>query len=94
MKKYATVENAVNLVIETLEAKHICSDSDSIRKRVYSWYNNSDVTDPQMLAACALEGKDWFPGATYEYMERAKEFWFPAIEENYFYKKGKYIIAW
>ena len=77
MKKYTTVEAAVNLVIQNLEANHIASDSESIRNRVYSWYSHSDVTDPEMLAACALEGKNWFPGATYQYMVEAKQQWFP-----------------
>ena len=30
-----------------------------------------------MLAACALMGKDWYPGATYQDMLDAKEQWFP-----------------
>ena len=30
-----------------------------------------------MLAACALMGTDWFPGANYDYMLAAKNYWFP-----------------
>ena len=82
MQIYSTVEKAVQLVIDNLEANHMVSDSNSIRQRVYSWYNHSDVTDPQILAACALEGKDWFPGATYKDMLIAKEMWFPQDTYN------------
>ena len=77
MKMYTTVENAVALVVENLEANHIACNTECIRNRVYSWYNHSDVTDPEMLAACALMGKDWYPGATYQDMLDAKEWWFP-----------------
>lgn len=77
MKRYTTVEAAVQLVIENLEANHIISNTESIRNRVYSWYTHSDVTDPEVLAACALEGKDWYPGARYEDMLAAKDLWFP-----------------
>lgn len=76
MKRYMVVEAAIVLVIENLEVNHISCDTESIRNRVYSWYSNSDVTDPEILAACALEGKDWFPGATYQQMLNAKEQWF------------------
>lgn len=77
MKRYATVEAAVVLVVDYYEANHITCNTDFIRNRVYSWYSHSDVTDPEMLAACALMEKDWYPGATYQDMLNAKEWWFP-----------------
>lgn len=77
MERYTTVENAVTLVIEILETNHIASNTDAIRNKVYSWYTHSDVTDSEILAACALEGKDWYPGATYQDMLNAKNWWFP-----------------
>lgn len=79
MKFYTTVENAVKIAVDLFEANHIVSDTESIRRRIYGWYNHSDVTDPEVLAACALEGKDWFPGATYEEMLEAKAEWFPDV---------------
>lgn len=77
MKRYSTVDAAANLAIEILEANHVSCDSDSIYRRVFSWYVHSDVTDPEILAACALTEKDWYPEATYEDMIAAKEYWFP-----------------
>lgn len=77
MAKYMAAETAISLVVENMEINHIVCDTGCIRNRVYSWYNNSDVVDPEVLAACALEGLDWFPGATYKIMLEMKERWFP-----------------
>ena len=84
MKRYATVEAAVILVIDYYEANHITCNTDFIRNRVYSWYSHSDVTDPEILAACTLLGIDWFPEATYKMMVEAKNYWFPQDIENEF----------
>lgn len=84
MKRYVAIENAVKLVIDTLEAMHVVSNTECIRNRVYSWYSHSDVTDPEMLAACALNGTDWFPEATYQMMVNAKNWWFPKNQEEGF----------
>ena len=81
MKRYNAVEQAVALVNEYYEVNRISCDTNSIYKRVLSWYNNSDVVDPEMLAACALLGTDWFPEATYKMMVDAKNYWFP--QDNY-----------
>jgi len=77
MRTYMAVEKAVKLASDIFEANHIVCDNESIRNRVLSWYNHSDIADSEILAACALNGKDWFPGATYEDMLAAKEWWFP-----------------
>lgn len=77
MQRYSTVDMTVTMVFENFEANHITYDEKSVVNRVYSWYSHSDVTDPEILAACALMGKDWFPGATYQDMLDAKEWWFP-----------------
>lgn len=74
---YSTVERAVKLVVDNFEINHMTCDTQAVRASVHSWYDNSDVTDPEILAACVLMGKDWFPGATYQYMLDAKEWWFP-----------------
>ena len=74
---YTTVETAVKMAVDLLEANHIMNDTDSIYRRVMTWYEHTDIADPEILAACALTGKDWFPGATYDMMLEAKEEWFP-----------------
>lgn len=82
MQRYSTVDMAATMVFENFEANHITYDEKSVVNRVYNWYSHSDVTDPEMLAACALMGKDWFPGATYQDMLDAKEWWFPKNPYN------------
>ena len=77
MKRYTTVEISVQLAIDIFEANHIVCDTKSIYNRIYNWYNHSDITDPEILAACALEGMDWSPRSTYQEMLNAKERWFP-----------------
>ena len=74
---YTTVETAVKMAVNLLEVNHIANDTDSIYRRVMTWYEHTDVADPEILAACALTGKDWFPGATYDMMLEAKAEWFP-----------------
>lgn len=77
MYVYSTVEMAVKLVVDNFEMNHMTCDTQSILASVHSWYDNSDVADPEILAACVLMGRDWFPEATYQYMLYAKDQWFP-----------------
>ena len=77
MKEYTTVEAAVTLAVKNLEANHAVCDTKSIRNKIYNWYIHSDVTDPEVLAACVLAGRDWSPAATYQEMLDAKEQYFP-----------------
>ena len=72
-----SVNNAVILAMREFEAQNIVCDSKSIQRRIETWYNHTDETDPKVLVACALTGKDWFPGATYQFMKEAKDYWFP-----------------
>jgi hypothetical protein len=82
MKIYAAVRDAVDLVIKTNYANHAFTDYHTIRQQVYSWYENSDCVDPEVLAACALSYGYWSPGDTYEMMLEAHEYWFPHYEED------------
>jgi hypothetical protein len=79
MRTYKAVEDAVTLVSDILEANYKVADNHSIRQRVLTWYEHTDIADPQMLAACALTGRDWFPAARYKWMLAAKEEWFPQV---------------
>lgn len=79
---YLTVERAVELAVNVCEKSGIVCDTNSIRNRVTSWYENSDVTDPEILAACALSGISWSNGATYFDMIRMKNDWFPQSYEE------------
>lgn len=82
MKMFSTVAAAIDLAINHLEANKIACDTESIANIIYDWYSHSDVTDPEILAACALEGIKWRPGATYQEMLEIKDFWFPAVSTD------------
>ena len=83
MKIYSTVENAVDLVVYSLESRYMTFNTNAIRNQIYKWYNNTDVADPEVLAALVLEGLDWNPLVTYSQMLSIKEQWFPAIPDDY-----------
>lgn len=68
---YSAVEKAVDLVVNYYETRGIVCDTDSIRDRVLSWYNHSDVADAEILAGAALTGY-WFSNATYDDMLLAR----------------------
>ena len=75
MMIFSTVEKAVELASRTLEAAGFEVSSDTIRNRVLSWYNHTDVADPKVLAACSIEG--YFDSDyTYDDMLKAKAYWF------------------
>ena len=82
MRIYSTVENAVKIAIDIFEAEHILVTTDSIRNTIYDWYEHTDVTDPEVLAACAIEGFRWYPGATYQEMLEIRDHWFPQDPYN------------
>ena len=76
------VKNAVDLVLATKFANMApitINDIDAIEtiyRRVYGWYANTDVVDADTLAACALFG-DYYDGVTYYDMLDMRDWWFP-----------------
>lgn len=77
MKTYSTVESAVELVLIIYEANHNMTNTEVIRKQVYSWYNHTDITDSEMLAACVIQFGYYHPEVTLDDMKIAKHEWFP-----------------
>ena len=75
MTHYSTVEKAVELANNVLEASGIMMGNDTLRSRVFSWYNHTDVTDPEILAACAIFGY-YDSDYTYDDMLKDRDFWF------------------
>lgn len=76
MKVYSTVENAVELAVMIYEANHTMTNTETIRKQIYSWYNHTDITDAEALAACAIEFGYWNPNVTLDEIKIAKNEWF------------------
>ena len=79
---YSTVERAVNIAVGVLESHHTTFSESCIRHSIMTWYDNSDVADPEILAACALMGVDWYPGVTYAFMCYAREICFGSANEH------------
>lgn len=81
--RYAAVEEATRLVTKFNNTNHIAETIESVRSKVYSWYSNTDVTDPSVLAGCVLMDGYFSIGISYSEMLAAKEFWFPTDTEVY-----------
>ena len=74
--------NAIEIVSLIHEANHHAVDNHSIEVAVYDWYIHSDIVDPEMLAAAALEYGSWRIISFLDW-EAAHDKWFPAVEDNY-----------
>ena len=70
------VEEATAIILDLNFANGILEPINTVRTRVFSWYNNTDVTDVEMIAASALMGS-YRRDMTYEDMVDAKNWWFP-----------------
>lgn len=78
MKTYMTAEYATNLAIDTYEAEGIMINTNIVRQIVYEWYENTDITDPEVLATCALEGIHYTPTIDYMDILLLRDLYFPA----------------
>lgn len=88
MKNIRLIEEAVKLVNELFEYEGIYETTSSIRSRVTEWYNRTDITDAEMLAAVAISGSyEELTPVTWKELEVIKEFYFPSspIELNNFH---------
>ncbi|MCC8068774.1 MAG: hypothetical protein LIO71_03290 [Ruminococcus sp.] len=85
------IEEAVKIVIEYWEAEGISEETKTIRDRVTDWYNHTEITTPQMLAAAAISG-DYEFGVTWDELLDRERFFFPdPIEQSDAY--AEYLIT-
>lgn len=77
MRRYPIVEKAATLALKLAKANGMNETFDTLLIRIYSWYENTDITDEEILAACGLMGRPYFTKATYEDMIDARKWWFP-----------------
>lgn len=56
MTNYALIINAAKLVAEIEEAEGITETQETIINRARGWYNNTEITSAEMLAAATLNG--------------------------------------
>lgn len=77
MKTYRAVEDAADLVTFILRSNSLPIDTDLIKNAIYKWYTASDVTNPEILAAAALETNFVYSPHSYDWMLQVKKEWFP-----------------
>lgn len=82
MTNWKLIEKSIKLVIDLFEAEGIMEDSKVIVHNVMTWYNKTDVTDAEMLAAAAISGPYRF-GTSWDELIDLKEFYFPADLEKF-----------
>ena len=70
------IEDAINLVTEYNEVEGIYETYEDIKARAINWYNHTEITEAEMLAAVMLTG-DFNPGMTWREIEEARAFFFP-----------------
>lgn len=68
---------ATELASEFLEAENIHVANAQLMERAREWYDHTEITDPETLAAVVLYG-DFEPGIRIDEIERLKEFYFPS----------------
>ena len=70
------IKRAVRLIIEIEEAEGIIEQTSNVEARVLDWYNNTEITSAEMLAAASMLG-DYSKDIKYDDIVR--------LCENYFY---------
>lgn len=79
------INEAVKIVVEYFAAEGICEETKTIRARAINWYNHSEITTSQLLAAVVISGDYRF--ITWDEILEIEEFYFPSapIEETYIF---------
>lgn len=75
------INDAIDLVVNYFEANRILVNSSTIRTRVESWYNNSDIADAEILAAMSIEGS--YKPMDYSEILAKRDEYFPEIPVEY-----------
>ena len=78
MTNWILIKEAVELVSNLLAAEGAYELPQSIEKRCLDWYNHSEITDPEMLAAAALNGP-YNPEFTWDDLLALRNFFFPPM---------------
>lgn len=67
---------AVELANKFLEAENIHVANAQLMKRAVKWYDHTEITDPETLAAVVLYG-DFDPSIRIDVIEELTQFYFP-----------------
>lgn len=70
-------EEVFKTVIDAFEFEQILMDNATIDRRITDWYNHTDYTDVETLAALVM-GSEYRASITCDEVEEMKEFFFPS----------------
>ena len=76
------IKEAVKIVIEIEEAEGITEQTSNIEARALDWYNNTEITSAEMLAAATLNGS-YDPSISWDTLEQLTDYYFYEPENNY-----------
>ena len=85
MTNYSVIDKAVSIVLgyqEVVFGMGYSMLTNTVTKYVEDWYNNTDFTDAQLLAACVLK-YNWFTPITYTAALKIKDEYFGEKENGY-----------
>lgn len=76
------IEITVKMVTDYFETEGITESTVTIKTRAERWYNHTEITDAQTLAAVVMSG-DFEPGITIKEIQQIEEFFYPSIPPEY-----------
>lgn len=82
MTNYRLINEAVKLANMQLESNGIMETNKTLFKRALVWYNNTEITDAETLAAVTLSGH-FHSSVRYNDIIAIKEFYFPTVPVEY-----------
>lgn len=75
-------EEVFKTVVDAFEFEQIFMDNKTIDRRITDWYNHTDYTDVETLAALVM-GSEYKASITCDEVEEMKEFFFPSNPHHF-----------
>lgn len=75
-------EEVFKVVVDAFEFEQIIMDNETIDRRITDWYNHTDYTDVETLAALVM-GSEYKASITCDEVEEMKEFFFPSNPHHF-----------
>jgi hypothetical protein len=77
MTNWSLIEQATKLAQDFYSTENIYENSKITREKALDWYNHTEITDAEMLAAAVISGH-YRAGTAWDELEDLKEFYFPS----------------
>lgn len=78
MTNMRLIAETVKLINDYFEAENITATNQTITNQAIEWYNHSEITDAEMLAAAVMTYGNYKPGTTWDELEQLRDFYFPS----------------